>query len=89
MLLERIDDAIADFEKCIKLQPDFALVHAQLAFSKVRLVFQQLVRFLTRTEVVGDILHLIKLAGRLLLRMHGVVFVPSDKNNIWSNLFIG
>ncbi|XP_038062805.1 mitochondrial import receptor subunit TOM70-like [Patiria miniata] len=37
LLLDRIDDAAQDFEKCNKLNSNFALAHAQYSYAKYRL----------------------------------------------------
>ena len=37
LLLEQIEDASRDFEKCTKLKEDFALAHAQHSYAKYRL----------------------------------------------------
>ncbi|XP_071500354.1 mitochondrial import receptor subunit TOM70-like [Diadema antillarum] len=37
LLLEKVDKAVEDFEKCGQLSPDFALAHAQHCYAKYRL----------------------------------------------------
>ena len=37
LLLEQIEDAARDFEKCTKLKSDFALANAQHCYAKYRL----------------------------------------------------
>ncbi|XP_013405522.1 mitochondrial import receptor subunit TOM70 [Lingula anatina] len=41
LLLDRMDDALRDFDKCVALNPEFAVAHAQKCYAEYRHAFDQ------------------------------------------------